>query len=259
MFRKLFYLLIIFSFCVTESYSQENDLNKKTHIEFNSKTYSNIELKEKILSSKNENSGIEINQNTAKSKKSPGLALLFSLVLPGAGHYYLDRMDVGKYFLGADAAGWLGLVSMNIYGDAIRDDSRSYSSTHAAINDPNNKDDEFYKNIGSFNNVYEYNNDKLTRGEYSLLYNTQQNFWNWDNTDNRNFYESQRKKSERVYNNRIIFSSILIANRIVSGISAFFIANNTGKSSAALNISPELLYKEDLTFDGVKLNFNRDF
>jgi len=259
MLKKLFYLLIIFSFCVTETYSQENDLSKKFNIDLKSENFSTIGLKDKILTTETNNIITEINQNTAKSKKSPGLALLFSLVLPGAGHFYLDRMDVGKYFLGADAAGWLGLVSMNIYGDAIQDDSRSYSSTHAAINDPGNKNDDFYKNIGSFNNVYEYNNDKLTRGEYSLLYNPQQNFWNWDNTDNRNFYESQRKKSERVYNNRIIFSSILIANRIVSGISAFFIANNAGKSSSALNISPELLYKEDLSFDGVKLNFNRNF
>lgn len=31
-------------------------------------------------------------------KKSTGIALVLSLLLPGAGHYYLDRMDVGKYF-----------------------------------------------------------------------------------------------------------------------------------------------------------------
>jgi len=250
MLKKLLFLLIIFSIFGKYSISQERELNTEN--------FSTIDLKNKVL---NTESLIkpEITSEISKSNKSPAVALLLSLVLPGSGHYYLDRMDVGKYFLGVDGVGWLGLISMNVYGDAVQDDARSYSAIHADIYNPGNKDDDFYTNIGNYNSVYDYNNQKLTLGEYNLLYSPQQNYWNWDNTANRNFYESQRKKSERIYNNRIVFSSLLIANRIVSGISAFLIAKNTDKKSLGVSVIPELMYKNDLTIDGIKLNLNKNF
>ncbi|MBS1519068.1 MAG: hypothetical protein JSS91_13355 [Bacteroidetes bacterium] len=256
MLKSILSLLIVI--CLTGFVYSQN----KIHNSSDSKEFSRTDLKERILSSGNSidsHEKIILNTSPVKSKKSPALALALSVVLPGAGHYYLDRMDVGKFFLGTDLASWLGLVTLNIYGDAVRDDSRSYSNVHAEINNSGNKDDDFYRNIGSYNSVYDYNNDKLIRGEYNLLYSTTQNYWNWDNTDNRNFYESNRKKSERIYNNRIIFSSILIANRIVSGISALLLANKYNSGSNSVSINPELLYDKNLSLDGFKLNFNRNF
>lgn len=215
-------------------------------------------LKSKILSLNTNANTLKVSPSVSKSGKSPALALLFSIILPGAGHYYIDRMDVGKYFLGLDAASWLGLVSMNIYGDALRDDARKFSVQHAAISNIENKRNDFYTNIGNYSNVYEYNNDKLTRGEYSLLYNTNDLYWNWDNSDNRGHYESQRKSSERIYNTRIVFGSLLIVNRIVSGISAFLLANKQNKKSSSLHIEPKLIYK-DYSIDGVKINISKNF
>lgn len=249
--KKLFSMLIVTALSCNYSFSQDYNSN--------SNNFSTLDLKEKMLSSvKIENKPV-IDSKITASKKSPGVALLLSLVLPGAGHYYLDRMDVGKYFLGADAVGWIGLVTMNVYGNSVQDDARSYSAIHADITNPGGQDDDFYTNIGSYNSVYEYNNAKLSTGEYNSLYSTTANYWDWDNMDNRNFYNSQRKQSERIYNNRIVFSSLLIVNRIVAGISAYLIGNNTGKKSESVSLSPELLYKKDLTLDGFLLNINKNF
>ena len=56
----------------------------------NKESFSRHELNEKVLNMNTEkvNTVFENNENSAitKSSKSPGLALLFSLVLPGAGH-----------------------------------------------------------------------------------------------------------------------------------------------------------------------------
>ncbi len=226
-------------------------------------SFSKNELTEKILNMKtdkvNSLSGINDKSAVTKSSKSPGLALLFSLILPGAGHFYIDRMDVGKYYLGVDAASWLGLASLNIYGNDVRKQSRVFSVEHAKTANSGGKDDDYYANIGSYDNIYEYNNDKLTRGEYSLLYNVDQFYWDWDNLQNQKIYESQRKSSERIFNTRIVFGSLLVANRIISGISAYLLSKNYNKKSGSLNIQPELLYKNDNSFDGVRINMSKDF
>lgn len=217
------------------------------------------DLKEKILNSNAKSENISIETFTAKSNKSPALALLFSFILPGAGHFYINRMDVGKYFLGIDAASWIGLASLNIYGDDVRDEARTFSKQHAGINNFDNKSDEYFTNIGSFDNIYDYNNDKLTRGQYELLYDVNNYYWNWDDTQNKNIYEVQRKSSERIYNTRIVFGSILITNRIISGISALLLANKENKRNSSLNVQPELLHKKDYSFDGIRINLSKNF
>ncbi|MEO6693673.1 MAG: hypothetical protein ABIY50_12420 [Ignavibacteria bacterium] len=216
------------------------------------------DLKEKILNLKNVSDNISIPTVSPVSKKSPALALLLSFILPGAGHFYINRMDVGKYFLGADAASWIGLASLSIYGNDVRDEARTFSKQHAGLNNLD-KTDDYFADIGNFDNIYEYNNDKLTRGQYGLLYDINKFYWSWDDTKNKNIYEAQRKSSERVLNTRIVFGSILITNRIISGISALLLANKGNKKSSSLNIQPELLYKNDYSFDGVKINLSKQF
>lgn len=217
-----------------------------------------LDLKSGLNNSKNQSTKPELNTSVAESKKSPGVALLLSLVLPGSGHYYLNRMDVGKYFFGADVACWLGFITLNVYGNSVNDDAISFSTQHAQVN-TTNKDDDYYANVGNYNNIYDYNNAQLTYGAYSMIYNVDQYYWNWDNVNNRNTFESQRKSSERILNSRIIFGSLLIANRIMAGISSYIIAKNGNKKPTALNIQPEFLYKKDLSFDGVKINLVKNF
>lgn len=243
---KLFFSIIFLNILIINCYSQNSF--------YSPKKYSIDELKSELSYSP----VFEVKSTSVKSKKSPALALLFSLILPGAGHFYLNRMDVGKYFLGVDAASWLGLVSLNIYGNSVRDNSRTFSLEHANLASIENKDDDYFANVGNFDNINEYNNDKLTRGEYAKLYDVNQFFWNWDNSNNRNIFETQRKNSERIYNSRIIFGSILVANRIISGISAFLIANKNIKNTSLI-IQPELMYKSDYSFDGIKINISKNF
>jgi hypothetical protein len=73
-------------------------------------------------------------------------------------------------------------------------------------------------------------------------------------------FESQRKKSERVYNDRIIFATGLVVNRIVSGISAFLITNKSHKNeSGSMRINSELIRNSRNGYDGLKLNFVKTF
>lgn len=200
-----------------------------------------------------------LNSSTSGSTKSPFLAALYSIIIPGAGHFYINRMDVGKYFFGIDVASWMGYGTLTFYGNNVIDDAETFSVEHAGVTDPDNKNDDYYSNVGNYANIYDYNNYQLAIGNYSQLYNVATYYWDWDDSNNQNIFESQRKSSERIYNSRIIFGSILVANRIVSGISAYLLANQGNKKKLSYSIQPELLMKKDYTFDGVRLNLIKNF
>ncbi len=195
--------------------------------------------------------------NMQADKKSPGLSILLSLVLPGAGHYYAGRSDVGAYFFGAEVGMWLGLFGVNYYGNILRDDSRSFAATHSGL-DKSGKDDDYFSNVGNYLNIYDYNNDKLARGEYEKIYDVNTHFWNWDLSANMDSFESQRKRSERTYNLRTIFVTGMILNRLVSGISALVLTNK-GNNSGGIRMNSELMMTPENKIDGLKLNFVKTF
>jgi hypothetical protein len=179
-----------------------------------------------------------------------------SLVLPGTGHLYLNRMDVGKYFVGFEALNWLGVAGLNIYGDAVRDDARTFARQHAELN--TDGDDDFYTNVGNFTSVYDYNNEMLATGQYEKVYDVNSRFWLWDNTSNRDHFEGQRKKSERMYNTTVLFATGLVINRLASAISALIIGNRQG-SGSGLNINSEVTRGYNNKIDGLKLNIIKNF
>ena len=107
-------------------------------------------------------------------------------------------------------------------------------------------------------NIYDYNNDKLARGEYGSLYDVNTYFWNWDSRDNMNTFDAQRKRSERTYNLRTIFVTGLILNRLVSGISALVLTNK-GNNGSGLRMNSEVIMSPQNKIDGLKLNIVKSF
>ena len=145
--------IIIFVLSINFTLSQIKDDNASG---FNQE-FSKKDLTEKVLSN-SENDYLfnksELILTEKKSTKSPGLAFIYSLLLPGTGHLYTERMDVGKYFVAAEISSWLGVLGLTLYGDAVQDDSRSFAGIHASLNKESGNDD-YYRNVGEFNNIYE--------------------------------------------------------------------------------------------------------
>jgi hypothetical protein len=193
------------------------------------------------------------------NKKNPAISIFLSLLIPGAGHLYAGRMDVGKYFVASEVACWLGVAGMDLYGSWLRDDSRTFASEHSGLN-KDGKDDDYYGNVGNFNNIYLYNNEKLAKGQWDKIYDINTHFWSWDSETNKNQFDLQRKKSERVYNNRIIFATGLIVNRLISAISAIILTNKVNNnSSSGVRINSEFIGTKDNPYDGLRLNFVKSF
>lgn len=163
---------------------------------------------------------LSMEQEISSDKKNVGLALIYSLLLPGMGELYVGEYGVGKYFTIGEAVLWLTYTSLDLYGNWLRDDARQFAVSHAGI-DPTGKADQYFVDIGNFLNTYEYNDKKLRDRELDKLYNINSNdFWRWDSDANRAFYRDLRISHDRVFDNTRFVVAAIIVNHIASAINS---------------------------------------
>jgi len=164
-------------------------------------------------------------QDRDSEKKSVGLAAIYSLILPGMGELYANGFGSGKFFLMAEGALWLTFASFEIYGGSLRADARAFALSKAGI-DPSGKDDQFYVDIGNFDNINEYNekqardreDEKIYEGN---IYDVNQGYaWDWESDVARLAYRDQRLSSERVFNNKKFVVAAILINHVASAINA---------------------------------------
>lgn len=153
-------------------------------------------------------------------KKSAALAILYSLLLPGMGELYVGNYNTGKYFTIAEAALWGTYIGIDAYGNWQKDNYKKYAQTNGGV-DPAGKDDDYYANIGSYKDIYQYNDDKSFNRDYGAMYETGSQFFKWNTTEERKTYRNMWVSSENAFNNIRFVVGGLIVNRIVSAVNAW--------------------------------------
>ncbi|MFA6468375.1 MAG: hypothetical protein WCW35_05705 [Bacteroidota bacterium] len=165
-------------------------------------------------------SPVTIQDIVPETKKSGTKAVLYSLLLPGMGELYADRFDQGRYSLIAEGGLWLTYFSFQQYGDWIRNDARKFAASHAGAS-TSGKNDQYFVDLGNFNDTYEYNEKQLRDRELENVYDPKAGyFWKWDSEFNRREYRAMRVSSERVLNNSKFIIASIVVNRIISAINA---------------------------------------
>lgn len=200
-----------------------------------------------------------------RSAKSPGLAFIYGLFVPGMGHVYANNFKSGKYFMISEAAIWLTYAAFTIYGNWLLDDSYKYSATHAGVTVGDKaKDDIFFTNIGNYSNVEEYNNDKLRFGEYDKVYlpGTGYDFY-WDSEASRLQYRADKISGDRTLNDRLFVVGAVLINHLISAVSAVFATNSYNneikeKGSGGYHLSAGV-QKHFNKIDGIKLSLTKLF
>jgi hypothetical protein len=157
--------------------------------------------------------------NDVKEKKNTGMAILYSLLLPGMGELYADSYSSGIYFTVADGVLWGTLIGMNIYGNWQQDRYISFAQTNAGIN-TDGKDEDYYATIGEFLNVDQYNDEKAFERDFNSLYTSENFAWKWNSTEDRKTYRNMWLSSEQTFNDTRFVVGALILNRVVSAINA---------------------------------------
>lgn len=195
-------------------------------------------------------------------KKSPALAVLYSLVVPGLGEYYAGNFTTGRYFLGAEGLLWLAYGGFTIHAASLRDNGRSYAAIHSGAQIAG-KNDQFFVNIGNFMTTAEYNAKKMRDREPDLVYDESAGYaWSWDSDANRMTFRDMRVRSDNAYNNRKFIVAAVLVNHLASAINAARAVIVQNKALAA--VLGDVSIQSTLTGsvgnpDGVCITLSRSF
>ncbi len=203
--KNILLLLIVIS---SQIFSQNNE---SSFYSFKQKAVSEI--------SKIEDDNINPLFEGTLKKKSSGLAIIYSLLLPGMGELYADAYDSGIYFTVADAVLWGTYIGVDVYANWKKDRYITYAQTNGGITTAN-KDDNYYATIGQYMNIDDYNNEKAFERNFGDMYNVNAYFWKWNTGEERKAYREMWVSSEQSFNNLRFVVGALILNRVVSAINA---------------------------------------
>ncbi|MCD6163217.1 MAG: hypothetical protein J7K40_12530 [candidate division Zixibacteria bacterium] len=161
--------------------------------------------------------------------KSKYKAALLSLMLPGAGQYYVENNSKAKIFLGIESAFWLSYYGFRKFG-AFKDDAAKGWAVAKAGASPDNTDELYWIKM-----TY-YDNRDRNESQYELGYNqmigiyegdnavffpeTPEYYWNWNNRDDRQKYRNLRNQSKNAYERADVIVGVIIANHVVSAVEA---------------------------------------
>lgn len=230
--KLLFLILILIS--VNKTAISQNDLplisNRLVSFENISEPFS-VSLKESF--------------NEVNTEKRPPGALLRSFVLPGWGHYYVDKnsWSRGQAHLLIDILLIGSYFGLTVHGNRLEGNLQTFARQHAGIN-LKGRGRDYLLNVAEFSSIHAYNDFQERSRNWDQIYEVNaNNVWNWDSDTNR---LSFLKLDNRVQNNRQqlpAIISLMVVNRIISGVSAYSKATqfNDGNSISSITVSvPEL-------------------
>ncbi len=197
----------------------------------------------------------KLNFNLEDSKKSVGLGVIYSLLLPGMGELYADAYDIGKYFTIADGALWGTFIGMNVHANWQENNYKSYAESRAGISNEN-KDENYYATISAYSDIESYNNEKALGRNFEEMYDPDKYFWKWNTEAERESYREMWTSSEQTKNDIRFIVGGLILNRVASAINAARLVtsyNNRLEEELSWNFSVGFENKPTLP---TSLNFN---
>ena len=177
-------------------------------------------------------------------KKSPMLAIVYSLLLPGMGELYGG-----------------GVVGLNVYGDNQKDNYKAYAQSIGRVN-VNGKDDQYFADISEYISIEQFNKEQEKYRDNENVYNEDTHYWDWGNNKTRQEYRGMWSKSESAYNNVRFAVGALIVNRIISAINAVRVVaayNKRLNEENSWNVSVNLQKYSPNMPTSLNLNFNTTF
>lgn len=249
--KKINLIFFVFAIAANFTFSQEYQ------------SASLLQLKDKLKSEqKSENNLIiqNILPSETKTKKNAGLAIIYSLLLPGMGELYADNYSSGKYFTIAEGALWATFIGMNVYGNWQENRYKTYAQTYAGVN-PDGKDEDYYATIGLYTSIESYNNEKALERRFDEMLSEQKFFWKWNSTEQRKTYRSIWTSSEQTFNDVRFVVGAMLVNRLVSAINAVRSVssyNSAIENEVSWNVSLGL-ERDFLNQEVYKINFQASF
>jgi len=164
--------------------------------------------------------------NESLQLKKPGVGILLSAAIPGAGQVYTGHWKRGLIYFGVEVAMWITYFSQKDKGEDLKTVFRAYADTHWSTADyhtwllqnptfkdtthslPDTKTQQYYEMIGKYNQ-FRAGWDDWEEGDPAL-------------TPNRDHYETMRDKSNKYLIRASYVTMIAFANHVISAFDAAF-------------------------------------
>ncbi|KAA3608438.1 MAG: hypothetical protein D8M58_19345 [Calditrichaeota bacterium] len=221
---KIKMVLLIISLLIISAQAQ----NKNSALSYNELLVENLNSF-KASEVVNKNAGYYF-QSESSERKSVGLALLYSLILPGAGEFYIGNKTHGQIFLGTEILAWGSYLINDNHASSLEKDYKAYARLHAGVNG-SGQDEQYWIDIGKFNDIYSFNNRRANERNVDRIYEESKS-WQWDSKENRITYAHKRFDTTEIKNRDVYFFTAILVNHIVSGINAVRLARKHNKSIA---------------------------
>lgn len=166
----------------------------------------------------------------AQQNPNPEGAFIRSLIVPGWGHYYVNRdhWTRGQIHLGTEAALIASYFGFSVRAENLEQQYKTLASLKAGVN-ISDRSRTFQIAIGDFNTLQDYNDFQLRSRNWNRLYEDQpENRWLWKNEEARENYNNLRSDMDRVRNQLPAILGLMVVNRVISAVSAY----NRAKSQA---------------------------
>lgn len=195
---------------------------------FSQTSQSILTLENQVSEGSKTTQSFEFNFNTAPAKKNVGLAIIYSLLLPGMGELYAGNYASGKFFTIAEGALWGTYIGINTYAGWEKDRYVAFAASNGGVNTAG-KDDDYLAAISEYTSIQDYNNDMAKQREFSKILDENKYYWKWNGTDRRT-YREKWVSSEQAYNNLRFVVGALLLNRIASAVNAVRLTASYNKS-----------------------------
>ncbi len=183
--------------------------------------------------------------------KSKPVHVLYSLILPGAGQWSRGYRNRAKFFMGTEFLLWAGFIGSHLYSNVLQNNYQSYAAIHAGVA-TSDKDDQYWIDIGSAENIYNFNEQTLRNRDIQSYYpETGSNYWQWDSADNRRYYNSLRVKEHDWERRATFMVGTLILNRVISAIDVVRIISKEKKMHENRMTNLSFNYKTNQVGSGV--------
>jgi hypothetical protein len=160
-----------------------------------------------------------MSKNEVFTKKKTGLAIIYSLLLPGMGELYAGSYNSGKYFTIADGVFWGSFIGFNVYGKWQENNYKEYAATVGGA-DVSGKKDKYFADLGNYLDIDQYNHAKELNRQFEQTYDVRTHYWKWSGQVQRKEYRNMWLSSEQAYNNIRFAVGALLLNRLASAVNA---------------------------------------
>jgi hypothetical protein len=164
--------------------------------------------------------------------RSPVLAALISLIVPGLGEAYANRFESGRYLVASEVLLWGGYAGLTQYASNFQDDMENFAVANAGASKANKGDQNYFAHVGQFQSSDIFNEEQLREGLANQLVPNGQG-WSWAAKSDQLHFNDLRTKVQTLDNDRQFMLAAIIVNHLVSAIDAYIVARNFNRSQTA--------------------------